>query len=77
MVASTKKGIRGMPGRIPITNSIPAAMTVARGRLETCASRSVPSDCSLVFFVTSTAAAVEMNSAGIWLTSPSPIVSFE
>ena len=66
-----------MPGSRPITKSMPAAMTEARGRLETCSKRSVPSDSSLVFFVTSTAAAVEMKSAGIWLTRPSPIVSLE
>ena len=76
-VASTKNGSFGRPGSSPSTKSIPAAISVARGRELTWPSRSLPSEFSLVFFVTSTAAAVEMNSAGICDTRPSPIVSFE
>ena len=70
-------GKPGMPGRIPMTNIIPAAISVAFGRLPTWAIRLKPRLCALVALVTSTAAPVDTKSAGICVTSPSPMVSIE
>ena len=75
--ASTKKGSLGMPGNMPIANMAPAAIKVAFGRPVICPIKTGPRLEELVSFVTSTPAAVEMNSAGICDTRPSPIVSME
>jgi hypothetical protein len=76
-IASTKKGSFGIPGSRPIAKIVLAAMAVAFGRLPSWVARLAPSADSVLSLVTSTPAAVEMSSAGIWLTRPSPMVSIE
>ena len=77
MMANTKNGSAGMPGMSPMANIVPDAMSVALGCELTCDIRLGPRLVLLVSLVTRTPAAVEMNSAGIWLTRPSPMVSLE
>ncbi len=64
-VANTKNGNRGIPGKRPMKNIMPAAMIVAFGLPPTWAKRLWLRLPLPLFLVTSTAAEVEMKRAGI------------